>query len=167
MTQEFFGNWTVQVITKEAAFSERFVIDGSDFSDGAYDGETTTPPVSVTGARWRISLEWNDNAGSGWQPSDVNRIDASYTLQDGLAVVLGADDNYPQYRDGDYDDVVLRCTSDDSAVNPWHPFVNPYDFTVPEDARKRSGPVDTEQVRDRPWHPCKQPRKRPCRGKEH
>jgi hypothetical protein len=153
MSEEFFGDWTLEVIEKEAAFSERFVIDGSDASDGVYPGETTTPPLAVTGARWRVTLEWNDNAGSGWQPSDVRRTGAAYTLQDGLVIVLGADDNFPQFRDEDYDDVVLRCTSNDPRINPWHPFINPYDFTLPRDVRDRGGPLDRDD-RFKPNDPC-------------
>jgi hypothetical protein len=41
-TQLFSGDWTVTVFSKDAAFSERFVIEGSVSSDGAYAGETTT-----------------------------------------------------------------------------------------------------------------------------
>jgi len=144
VTEEFFGPWTVEVAQKDAAFSERFVIEGSDASDGAYPGETGTPAVSVTGERWRIRLEWNDNAGSGWQPSAMRRLDVGYTIQQGLVVQVGADDNYEEFRDDDFNDVVLECRSDDPRVNPWHPFANPYDFTLPDDVRERGGRMDPD-----------------------
>jgi hypothetical protein len=32
--------------------------------------------------------------------------------------VLGADDNLPEFRDHDFDDVALRCTSDNPRVKP-------------------------------------------------
>lgn len=137
MTEIFSGDWTIEVFQKEAAFSERFVIEGSLASDGVYPGETTTPPVSVSGTSWSIRFEWNDNAGSGWQPSDIRRTDAAYTLQNGLVVFLGADDNFEQLRDHDFNDVVLRCRNIDPQLNPWYPFANPYDFTLPEDVRQK------------------------------
>src|SRR5262245_23301415 len=163
MSEEFFGPWTLEVAGKEAVLSERFVIAGRDISDGLRAGETSTPPVVVTGARWRVTLEWNDNAGSGWQPSDVRRTGASYTLQSGLVILLGADDNRPELRDGDFNDVVVRCISNDPRINPWHPFVNPYDFTLPRDIRDRGGPLDPDE-RHKPKHPCGKPpyRIRPC-----
>ncbi len=137
MAEMFSGDWTVEVFQKDADFSERFIIEGSRASDGVYPGETATPPVSVSGPSWFIRFEWNDNAGSGWQPSDVRRTGAAYTLQDGLVVLLGADDNFEQLRDHDFNDVVLRCRNVDPQLNPWHPFANPYDFTLPEDVRQK------------------------------
>ena len=65
MIEMFSGDWTVEVFQKDASFSQRFIIGGSIASDGVYPGETTTPPVSVSGPRWSIRFEWNDNAGSG------------------------------------------------------------------------------------------------------
>lgn len=132
MAEIFSGDWTVEVFQKDADFSERFVIEGSLASDGIYPGEVSTRPVSVSGARWSIRLEWNDNAGSGWQPSGVRRTSAIYSLQDGLVVFVGADDNFENLRDHDFNDVVLRCRNVDRQLNPWFPFVNPYEFTLPE-----------------------------------
>jgi hypothetical protein len=132
----------VTVFSKDAAFSERFVIEGSVSSDGVYAGETTTPPVSVSGARWFLRFEWNDNAGSGWQPSDIRRTAASYTLQEGLVTFLGADDNFEQFRDQDFNDLVLRCRNLDPEINPRIPLFNMPDFTLPADVRKKCGKDD-------------------------
>jgi len=137
--QLFSGNWVIQVFSKDAAFSERFVIEGSLASDGAYAGETTTPPVSVSGPRWFLRFEWNDNAGSGWQPSDVRRTGASFTLQEGLVTFLGADDNFSQLRDHDFNDLVLRCRNLDPEINPRIPLTTPPDFTVPKGGWRRDG----------------------------
>src|SRR6266487_6103707 len=98
MDQHFFGNWNVEVLTKDAAFDERFRIQGSDLADGAYPGIPGSGPGPVTGVEWILTMEWNDNAGSGWQPSDIKRS-ATYTIDDGLVVFLGADDNFPALRD--------------------------------------------------------------------
>jgi hypothetical protein len=138
-TQLFSGHWTVAVFSKDANASQRFVIAGSDASDGIYAGETTTPPVSVSGPRWFLRFEWNDNAGSGWQPSDIRRIGASYTLQEGLVTLLGADDNFEQFRDHDFNDLILRCRNLDPELNPRLPLFNMPDFTLPADVRNNCG----------------------------
>jgi hypothetical protein len=136
-TLQFHGDWAVEVFFKEAFFDQRFAIVGSDTSDGVYPGVPGSPPVNVTGTTWNISLEWNDNATSGWQPSDVRRNAVDYTVSDGLVVMIGADDNYEQFRDHDFNDIVLRCRNTDQRLAPWHPIANPYDFTLPERVRDR------------------------------
>lgn len=137
MTQTFYGEWFVQVVSRESAFDQRFVISGSDTSDGPYDG---TPGVStqVSGDSWTLTLEWNDYVGSGWQPSGV-RESAEYTIQDGLVITLGADDNIEPVRDLDYNDVVVSCTSLDPSINP--PATDPpLDFTITEDQLRQPDP---------------------------
>ena len=130
MAETFFGPWTVEVVGVESAFSQRFVITGSDSADGAYDG-TMGVMVQVGGEEWRLDLEWNDNAGSGWQPSGVRR-GADFSISDGLTVTLGADDNVEAVRDHDFNDVGLACHSLDPAVDP--PATDPpLDFTITED----------------------------------
>jgi hypothetical protein len=128
MTEVFYGPWNVMVESKEAYYSQRFTIRGSVNADGTYPGIPGTGPGDVHGSQWTIDLEWNDNAHSGWQPSDAKRS-ATYSLPDGLTLFIGADDNYEQYRDHDYNDMVLACRS----LNPDHaPYkgTTPYEFTV-------------------------------------
>jgi hypothetical protein len=129
MAETFSGSWIVEVLGKESPFLHRFVIEGSDASDGIYPGDTSTPPVSVSGPNWSIRLEWHDATLSPiWRASDVHR-GAAYTLEDSLVVSLGVDDSLP-LPDPSLDAFVLRCRNVDEHMNPWHPFVNPYDFTV-------------------------------------
>lgn len=135
MSETLHGNWLLQVVQKNAAFSQRFRIAGSDSSDGVYLGVVPTS-VAVSGGSWTVSLEWNDNAGSGWQRSAV-RKSVEYTVPDGLVFLLGADDNEEGWRDFDFDDMVLRCTSLDPEVNPMVPTSNPYDFTITRDMLKK------------------------------
>ncbi|MGH3904678.1 MAG: hypothetical protein ACRDTE_10880 [Pseudonocardiaceae bacterium] len=130
MPEIFYGDWTVEVLEKNAGFSQRFTIDGSDASDGKYPGVMGTAPVAVSGERWSIAMEWNDDAGSGWQPSDVRRTSIGFTLQDGLVMLLGADDNVEQLRDHDFDDLILRCHHTNPTLTPWHPPLTPLDFTL-------------------------------------
>lgn len=132
MEEVFYGPWEVRVISKEASFDEQIVIVGSDASDGAYPGIPGGGPGPVAGSKWTLRAEWNDNAGSGWQPSDLRRS-AAYTLDEGLVVTIGIDDNLDTVRDYDYNDVVVVCRSLDPSHTPMHPIINPYDFTVPKD----------------------------------
>lgn len=130
MTEVFSGPWSVEVVRKHADFSERFVISGSDGSDGLYDAVPGFR-IDVTGDTWRLDLEWNDNAGSGWRRSAVRRS-AENTIGRGLVVTLGADDNVEALRDHDLDDVILGCRSLDPALDAP---VNdpPLDFSIKED----------------------------------
>jgi hypothetical protein len=144
MTQRFFGPWLVEVVSLDAAFSERFVIGGSGNADGAYDG-TPGVGVQVSGDAWTLDLEWNDNAGSGWQPSGVRKT-AEYTISNGLVVTLGADDNFEALRDHDFNDVVLACKSLDPAIDP--PALDPpLVFTITERQLRRP---DDRPPDDRP-----------------
>jgi hypothetical protein len=119
MMQEFFGPWSIEVHSKDAAYSQRFIVEGSVGSDGIYPGDIGTPVVAVSADAWTIRFEWNDNAGSGWQPSNLRRVAAEYTLAAGLVIFLGVDDNLPALRDDDFDDLIVRCRSLDPDVNPW------------------------------------------------
>jgi hypothetical protein len=83
---------------------------------------------------------FSDSSGTttwarAWQPSDLRRTAASYTLQEGLVTVLGADDNFEQFRDHDFNDLVLRCRNLDPELNPRIPLFNTPDFTLPVDVR--------------------------------
>ena len=132
--QLYTGTWLIEVILKNALFSQRFIIEGSAASDGIYPGEVTTTPVVATGPRWSLRCEWNDNIASGWQPSDMRRTGAEFTTSGGLVNILGADDNVPEARDHDYDDMILRCRH----LDPDQPGLPPPgipDFSTPPDGR--------------------------------
>ncbi len=104
----------------DAYFSEQFTITGSDNSDGRYPGIQGTKIAEVFGQEWSVSMQWNDEAGSDWQPSDIKRSTA-YSTQEGLVVALGADDDYPSKRDGDYNDLILVCKSLDPTISATFP----------------------------------------------
>lgn len=131
MQEVFYGQWDIRVLSKDAWFSQRIVITGSGAADGDYVANPGGGPGSVSGTRWTLHAEWNDNASSGWQPSAMRRT-AAYTLADGLVVTIGIDDNTEAARDGDYNDVVVVATSLDPKHTPMHPLAAPLDFTVPE-----------------------------------
>jgi hypothetical protein len=140
MAERFYGEWMVEVIQTDPALSQRFITSGSS-NDNVYPAETTTNPVSVSSwprQGFEVQMEWKDIAGSDfdWHPSDVRRIGVDYTLQDGLVVLLKAEDN----------DFVLRCRNVDPQLNPWRSSaVNLPDFTLPEDVRRPADNGDDDR----------------------
>lgn len=103
MSIQFSGRWRGTVITNNAGFSQRVVISGASVGSGTYTGTVGTSFI-VDGDNWFADLEWNNNAGSGWQPSGVLE---SVGMTSPLVAVkfLRGDDNFADKRDGDYDDV--------------------------------------------------------------
>jgi hypothetical protein len=138
MAEFFFGPWEITVASKDADFGQRFLIEGSDASDGPYPGETNTPRILVNGTRWSLRFEWSESPGSDWRDSAVRRTSATYSSGEGLLVTLGVDDNLPEMRDGDFNDVVMRCRNLDPALMPWVPLVNPVEFTLPPKGKVRA-----------------------------
>jgi hypothetical protein len=135
MSEVFYGPWHITVYSKDAYFSQRFTITGSDASDGTYPGVPGTGPGDVAGSQWTIDFEWNDNSSVAWHPSDSRRT-VEYTVSDGLVVYAGVDDNFDSVRDYDYNDVVLRCVNIDPDINPFRGTV-PYDFTISREQLER------------------------------
>ena len=156
MAEMFSGDWTVEGLVErrdiiwepvaqpirgelfKLVLPLRFVIAGSIASDGEYPVSLTLPPVSVSGPRWSISLELGRHGRfpQWWVPLDIRRTSAAYTIQGGLVFSLGTNAN----------DQYLICRNVDPQLNPWRPFLNPYDFILP----KRREPK-------RPIRPPRQP----------
>ena len=58
------GTWTVSVKSKEPFSSpQQFIITGATSGNGTYVGNTTTPPVTVTGDAWSIIVQHNSGSG--------------------------------------------------------------------------------------------------------
>lgn len=131
MTETFYGTWLISIASKDAWFSQRFVVRGSDRSDGSYAANVGSPVVQVSGAEWTLAFEWNDNAASGWQSSRVIRRAVDFDVDNGLVVLLGVDDNWPDRADNDFDDVVVRCQNIDPHLIPWYPHRRTVDFRLP------------------------------------
>ncbi|HSP14255.1 MAG TPA: hypothetical protein VLV78_05830 [Thermoanaerobaculia bacterium] len=101
MQAAFQGRWRATVTYRHAAFSQRVVVTGATSGDGVYNGVVGNSFIFEDGL---VELQWNNNAGSGWQPSAV----ISAVGQTSPLVVfktLSADDNYPGQGDGDYNDL--------------------------------------------------------------
>ena len=66
MAEIFSGDWVVEFVDYPVAhIPYRVIIEGSLTSDGVYPLEITTPPVTVSGPRWSIKLEWYEYRGGG------------------------------------------------------------------------------------------------------
>jgi hypothetical protein len=100
----FEGKWRGTVTGRNAGFSQRVVVSGATSGNGAYNGVVGASFVFEDGF---VELQWNDNAGSGWQESAVI---SSIGMSSPLVTVrfLSADDNVPGSRDGDFDDLQVR-----------------------------------------------------------
>ena len=101
MATPFSGRWRGTVVGRTADFSQRVVVSGAAAGNGTYNGVVGTSFELTDGL---VELEWNNEQGSGWQPSAVI---TSIGLSSPLVVMrtLGADDNFPDQRDGDFDDL--------------------------------------------------------------
>lgn len=107
----FAGKWRATVTGRNAGFSQRVVVSGAASGDGAYDGVVGNSFVFDGGA---VELQWNDGAGSGWQESAIiTAIGMSSPLV--VSTFISADDNYPDKRDGDFDDLEVSFENLDPA----------------------------------------------------
>lgn len=111
MQVPFQGKWRGTVTGRNAGFSQRVVVSGAAGGNGAYNGVVGNAFVFEDG---QVELQWNNNAGSGWQPS---AIISAVGMASPLVVfrTLSADDNTPDKRDGDYDDLQVRFEHLDAA----------------------------------------------------
>jgi hypothetical protein len=147
VAETFFGNWSLLILSKDAAFAERVTIAGSDNSDGSIDGVAGQTLAEIRGDEWTAEMEWSSDGGVTWHPSAIRRT-MSVTDTDGVIVTLGADDNEPAARDGDFNDLVSVFAYLDPEVNPPGPVGGGFDFTIPEEWVIQ-GP-DSPQDPDRP-----------------
>ena len=126
--ETFYGMWRVKVASKDAAFDQRFRIQGSNAADGTYLGVPNTE-IIVDGSAWNIMFEWSGDGGNNWFASGLRRNVATFTDASGLMVELGIDDNHPQFRDSDYNDLIVHLSYMDPAISGTSSFSNPIDFT--------------------------------------
>lgn len=154
MVEMFSGDWIVDfptamldradlpnAVSYDHFFNEHhFVIEGATMNNGVHPSPNRTIPgtlvVVVSGASWFISLEWF-NPLVGWLPNPVplRRIGAAYTPQGALILSLQADNTLAGGGGIPFRTITLSCRNIDPQLNPWYPFVNPYDFTLQGDDR--------------------------------
>jgi hypothetical protein len=115
MAEFFQGRWRATVTGRNAGFSQRVLVSGGASGNGAYNGVVGN---SFEFSDAQVELQWNNDAGSGWQPS---AIISSVGTSSPLVIVrfISADDNFPDQRDGDFDDlrVAFECLDPPFAVD--------------------------------------------------
>lgn len=107
MTIGLQGTWSVSVKSKSAAWDQRFIIQGSDGVDDTYTGETSTPPVLVTGEQWGVTIENNPSGPIGWRPSRARLV--GFRVESGLFKVDIESDDGGGGADEDFNDLVLTA----------------------------------------------------------
>jgi hypothetical protein len=143
-TEEFSDKWSIKTVSENENLLVSLTISGSDGSDGTLPGGVgQSINVVVTGARWRLTMEFVEMVGGGPLPtggiplpSQIRRF-IRYDLDDGLVKtftdvasgLLVVDEGIP----------VLICKNLDPSVNPFAGVKNPYDFTI-----------DRRMLRERP-----------------
>lgn len=136
MAETFYGPWGVEArriaIPAPNASTVRFIIAGSDAGDGIYTEDLLSEPVTISGEAWTVAMEYRVPNLPTWFPMEVRRT-ASYTTQDALVVSLRPTPVQSAH-------VVLMCRSRNPAHSPLHPILNPYDFTVSDEAMKGRRP---------------------------
>ena len=104
------GSWTVSVKAKNAAFPQRFRVTGAASGNGTYTGDVATPPVSVTGASWTLTIQ--NDPGSGW----VNSEDQiTFPTASGGMVRFDVQSN-DAGGDEDFNDLILTCSTPESVT---------------------------------------------------
>jgi hypothetical protein len=115
MAEFFQGRWRATVTGRNAGFSQRVLVSGGASGNGAYNGVVGN---SFEFSDAQVELQWNNESGSGWQPSAVT---SSVGMSSPLVIVrfISADDNFPDERDGDFDDlqVAFECLDAPFAVD--------------------------------------------------
>jgi hypothetical protein len=104
------GSWTINVKSKEAAFLQRFVINGSKNADKIYDGVEGAPSIFVTGALWTITIEHSSDKGKSWKPS-AERIGNPSKSDGQIRFDILSNDSGG---DLDYNDLILTCSIPES-----------------------------------------------------
>ncbi|MGZ3765065.1 MAG: hypothetical protein ACXVA2_10400 [Mucilaginibacter sp.] len=98
------GNWTVTVKSKNAAFPQRFVVQGAIFGNGTHSGTPGTS-VFVAGNQWSIVIQ--NDPGTGWQASDAKLL---FPHQVGSNYQFDIQSN-DAGADNDFNDLILTCSS--------------------------------------------------------
>lgn len=105
MTIAMNGTWIVSVKSKNAAWPQRYRIEGSsNGKDGVYS--PTTAPMVVSGNQWGITVEHNPSGPISWSPSRM--IMANFSTGSGqFQFDIRSDDTKG---DADFNDLVLTCS---------------------------------------------------------
>ncbi len=107
MTIAMQGLWTVSVVGKNAAWPQRFKIEGSTNGvDGEYD--ETSPAFTITGPQWGITIEHNPPGAEGWTQSR-HRL-SNFRKSGGQFLFDIQTDDSGNANDEDFNDLILNCS---------------------------------------------------------
>jgi len=98
------GDWTVRVKAKNAAYSQRFVINGATSGNGTHSGTVGTS-INVTGDQWTIAIQ--NNPGGGYQLSDT-KIKFPHQIGSNYDFEIWSND---AGGDEDFNDLILACST--------------------------------------------------------
>jgi hypothetical protein len=98
------GNWTVTVKSKNAAYQQRFVVQGATTGNGVHSGAPGTS-VYVTGNQWSIAIQ--HNPGTGWQLS-YTKLQFPHQSGGNYLFDILSDDSR---EDADFNDLILTCST--------------------------------------------------------
>lgn len=98
------GNWTVTVKSKNAAFPQRFVVQGAAAGNGVHSGTPGTS-VNVTGTQWSISIQ--NDPGTGWQASQT-KLQWPHKVGSNYEFDIKSND---AGGDTDFNDLILTCST--------------------------------------------------------
>lgn len=100
------GSWTVSVKSKEPGSTpQRFIIAGADTGNGTYVGDTSTPPVPVTGSAWSIDVQHNPTPGFVESFTEI-----TFPVNNGTQYSFDIQANDDEV-DPVFDDLILTCTT--------------------------------------------------------
>lgn len=98
------GNWTVTVTTKNAAFGQRFIVQGAVSGAGTHNGTVGTS-INVQGSNWSIAVQ-NDPGGGNWLTS-ATQITTPVLSGGVYRFNIRSND---AGSDVDFDDLILTCS---------------------------------------------------------
>jgi hypothetical protein len=102
MAIDIQGRWKIKVLAKNAGWDQRFLITGSNSSDGNYPGIVGTR-IESEGANWTIHIQSKDP--NDWVDSDM-RIGPE--IPSGISSIRIIESNDQGGTDVDFDDLVLE-----------------------------------------------------------
>jgi hypothetical protein len=124
------GKWSLKAIENEAGSPQRITITGSN-KDGKYPMVIGTRVDDLSGERIEITAQALDpRFGQRWVGSAMKEV-MRWSADQGITVTLFCDDD-PLSPDGDFNDLVVECTSNDPILMPPDPSRTRLNLAIPE-----------------------------------
>jgi len=103
------GTWSVQVVLKNAALDQRFIITGATSGNGIYLGQPGVGPFTVTGQNWMINVQADGEANGQpgtWINSELRKT-PTQVISNNYVFEVESEDYIQDYN---WTDLVLRFT---------------------------------------------------------